>query len=103
MEYNTAEAFDAKATVDAQGVVRWLSNDSVPPGDILLAWARLGLPFDHEASKAAADRETRAIIAQYRNMRLQRGYTDEERAAMRAAFGPNEVVVDVLTGKQVDL
>lgn len=88
-------------TVDAAGVVRWDSNGSVPPLDILEDWAELGLPFDLEASKAADAVEWEEFATRYRAN--QQAPSDEEMFEMRAAFGPGAVVVDCISGRKTQL
>jgi hypothetical protein len=94
--YADTEAFYTRATTDIDGVVRWDSNGSVPPADILAAWAALGLPFILEASTAAREADLATFLAEYR--RSYTGPTAEQRAEQRAAFGPGVELVDVITG-----
>lgn len=82
------------------GVVRWKTNDRVPPKDLLELWKYGSKPFDYEESIRVSDIEIQQSIAEYKQFRAKHGYSDEERAEMKAAFG-NEPVVDVLTGKRV--
>jgi hypothetical protein len=42
-------------------------------------------------------------ITKYIENRQKYGYSDEELFEMEASFGPDEVVVDVFTGKTIDL
>lgn len=86
-------------------VVRWASNNSVPPADLRGLWARLGLisAEQAQASEETYQRELTAFLADYTAKRAQVGYSEEERAEMRAAFGPGETVVDVITGERFEL
>jgi len=97
-----ARAKFADAQVDDRGVVTWKSNGSVPPADCREQWARIGMPFDAEASEAERDRQVDETVRRYREARANR--TPEQRAEeafeMRAAFGPGETVVDVFTGER---
>jgi hypothetical protein len=43
------------------------------------------------------------FLKQYVANRAKYGYSDEELFEMQAAFGPDEVVVDVFTGKTINL
>jgi len=83
------------------GIVRWSSNNSVPPLDILEDWAELGLPFDLEASKAASDAEFAEFAARYRAQ--QKAPSSEHLAEMRNEFGPGTTVVDVISGRRIRL
>jgi hypothetical protein len=42
-------------------------------------------------------------IAQYIKSREMYGYSDEEMFEMQASFGPDEEVVDIFTGKTINL
>ena len=84
------------------GVVRWRSNDAVPPAECLDQLAAEGLVFDRRKTDVARESDLRAFAAQYRKARARRTpeQREEEAAEMRAAFGPGAVVVDVLTGER---
>lgn len=94
----TADKFEDTYVVD--GVVRWKSNDRIPPTDILELWHYIGKEFDYEKSLQVSDEETQKSIQAYRERRAARGYSQEELFEMGAAFG-NVPVVDVLTGKRI--
>jgi hypothetical protein len=83
------------------GVVRWQSNGAVPPADCCAQWARLGLAFDLAKTTAARDTELAAFLAEYR--RTATAPSAEQRAEMRAAFGPGTEVVNVITGRRTRL
>ncbi len=86
---------------DANGVIRWNSNNSVPPRDILeLAW------IDGKISEqtliislATKSEEDDAFLKQYILMRQKNGYSEEELCDINANFDPSETVVDVITGQ----
>ena len=90
----------SEATVAANGVVRWNSNGQVPPADVLAVWAEQGFTFDRAASTAAREADTAKFVAEYRRREARRVVSAEERAEMRAAFGPGTVVVNVITGRR---
>jgi len=48
------------------------------------------------------DRETQAFLAEYRRANKGRKRSAEEIFEMRAAFGPGETVVDVITGERFE-
>ena len=85
-----------------KGEIRWVSNNSVPPTDILEMAVVDGTITMEEffISREQKDIDTTRHFAQYADMREKRGYSAEERAEMRAEFGDEEVV-DVITGQQV--
>lgn len=64
--------------------------------------AGLGGRFDAALTKATRDEENAAFFATYRAQRA-RGYSAEEIAEMRAAFGPGETVVNIITGERIRL
>lgn len=43
------------------------------------------------------------FLKQYVANRAKYGYSDEELFEMQASFGPDEEVVDIFTGKTIDL
>jgi hypothetical protein len=85
------------------GVVRWSSNDSVPPADLLSDWFEAGCISKGtlRASLEARDVDTAAFCAEYRR-RQPAQPSAEELFEMRAAFGGAEVV-DVISGRRVRL
>ncbi len=93
---NLADRFQTDATV-TDGVVRWVSNNSVPPQDILDLWQHLGFVFDMKASQAAHEADTSAFLAAYRAANAN-GPGAEERAEARAAMGPGVEMCNVITG-----
>ncbi|WP_199032189.1 hypothetical protein [Ralstonia sp. ASV6] len=97
-----AVGFESDAAV-TDGVVRWNSNGRVPPQEILDLWAFLGKPFDPAKSTEARVAETKQFLADYRAQNDGRKPGDEELAEMRANFGPDARVVNVVTGDRYDL
>jgi hypothetical protein len=89
-------------TADGQ-VVRWMSNDTVPPLEILTELFIAGyitreIHFNSMNAKRADDA---AFLEQYVANRRKFGYSAEEKFEMRAAFA-GETVVDVFTGEVVE-
>lgn len=85
-------------------VVRWRSNDSVPPADLLEDWYRVDCidMTTLKMSQKARDAEVAAFCASYRRRQAARP-SSEELFEMRAAFGPGAEVVDVVSGRRVRL
>ena len=92
-----------EANLDADGVLRWTSNDQVPFPDMVEKFIEAGYPASLEACKAAREADCAAFAKRYREMRAREGYSAEERFEMRAAFGEGETVVDVVTGEKIRL
>ena len=92
-----AQQLRNEATI-TQGVLRWNSNNQVPFPDCIALAAHIGLPVDVAASNAARDADTDVFLAAYRK-RQPRRVSAEQRAEMRAAFGPGAKVVNVVTGR----
>lgn len=82
---------------DEDGILRWKSNDSVPPQDCL---EEMGLDDeDLHHCRVARDREIDEFLTRYRQAQEGRERTAEEMFELRAAFGPGVDVVNVITGK----
>jgi hypothetical protein len=80
------------------GVWRWKSNGRVPFDDLLY---EAGVsPAVREACRVARDRENAEAIEEYRRARKGRVPSQEELFEMRAAFGPDARIVNVLTGEK---
>jgi len=86
---------------DANGVIRWNSNNSVPPRDILeLAWIDGKISEQTlTISLATKSEENDAFLKQYILMRQKNGYSEEELCDINANFDSSETVVDVITGQ----
>ena len=86
---------------DANGVIRWNSNNSVPPRDILgLAWIDGKISEQTlTISLATKSEEDDAFLKQYILMRQKNGYSEEELCDINANFDLSETVVDVITGQ----
>jgi hypothetical protein len=84
-------------------VIRWNSNDTVPPKDILQSFVEAGLISMAVLNNSLDFKkvEDDAFLEQYIANRRKYGYSDEERFEMQAAFG-GETVIDVFTGEVVE-
>lgn len=94
----------ARTNIDSIGAITWQSNGQAPMSDMLAAWYYLGLVTASQVvhTTSLADSQAEAAIAAYRAAQPATP-SAEERAEMLAAFGPGETVVDVLTGRRVNL
>lgn len=99
----TSRKFEEDATVSAEGVVRWKSNDNVPPREVLEFWHHLKKPFDFELSLKTEQEDTDRFLEECRASMANREYSLEEMHEMRNAFGEGETIVNVITGKRTKL
>ena len=60
----------------------------------------MALEFTKEKNMEQNDLD---FLKQYVENRAKYGYSDEELFEMQASFGPDEEVVDVFTGRTIDL
>jgi hypothetical protein len=90
--------------IDGDGVGRWVTNNSVIPDDAASLIVAFGLApgLNVEATRAARVTDTREAIERYRASQPAEA-SAEEIAEMRAAFGPGQVIVDVITGRRTQL
>ena len=95
---------ETQTTIDEKGIMRWTTNNRVPPLDCL-EFAKFGLkiPVDIPASIAQGDKETQKDLQEYRIRMAEREITPEERFEMEAAFGKGTTIVDIITGKEIQL
>lgn len=88
-----------EATVEEDGAIKWNSNGQYLPADCCEKLVYGGFDFDNEATATKRAEQTAKTIEQYRKARAEYGYSKEEIAEMRNAFGKG-TVVDVFTGKR---
>jgi hypothetical protein len=81
-------------------VPHWKTGNRIPPKDILEFWHYCGLPFDFEKATIEREAETDRFLTEYRARMANYVPSDEEAFEMRAAFGPGEIVVNVITGQR---
>ena len=95
---------ETQTTIDEKGIMRWTTNNRVPPLDCL-EFAKFGLkmPVNIPASIAQGDREQQDAIEAYRRCEAERPISTEERYEMEAAFGKGSVIVDIITGREIEL
>lgn len=105
-EYPQAGRTDRSASTVLlhDGVLTWKKNGSVLMADVIADEHLENVPgYDAVKHGAARETQTSAVIASYRAARAKQGYSALELAEMRAAFGPGETIVDVITGEKVTL
>jgi hypothetical protein len=86
-------------------VVRWKSNDRVPPKDCLDEMLSFGWITKQEFDNSNEERdiETKKAIDEYRKVMAEYVPSPEEIFEMRANFGEGATVVNVITGKSIQL
>ena len=91
---------------DNLNVILWKSNDRSPMDDLMKLWLELGHIdlADFRATEKARKEQNDAFFAEYREARKNRTPEQiaEEAFELRAAFGPGETVVDVITGERFE-
>ena len=92
---------ETQATVDADGAIRWESNGRYLMDDFCEKLEYAGYAFSREATAAKRDAQNAESLAEYR--RNDKGFSREELAEAREAFGEGTTVVNVLTGKKTKL
>tara|TARA_B100000929_G_scaffold106789_1_gene84544 strand:- start:16 stop:438 length:423 start_codon:yes stop_codon:yes gene_type:complete len=104
------EDFNKRTYLDDAGVVRWVKSDNVPPADWLEDFKDLGLITEDakEKSLVAKDIDTTRAVTDYIESRKRWkeedpvGYDEAQREMAfeaRAAYGPGEECVNVITGE----
>lgn len=94
---------DGKLLIDEYGVAFWASNNRAVPEDIAYMGKYGGLPIDLRLTKELEDRQTKKSLEEYRERMKDHVYTEEELGEMRNSFGEGTVVVDVITGRRIQL
>ena len=89
------------ATVDENGVIRWNSNWNCIPDDFCEKLEYAGFKFNREATREARAFEVNVFLEGYR--KNYKGPSEEELSEMRSVFGEGSVVINVATGKQIQL
>ncbi len=92
---------DEKATVEADGAIKWNSNGRYLMDDFCEKLEYAGYPFDREATERKRDAQNAESLAEYR--RNSRGLSGEALAEARATFGEGTTVVNILTGERTEL
>jgi len=86
---------------DSEGAWRWNSSKRVPFDDMLETWNLSDA--DLKASREARDKDNTEFIREYRNRMANHVYSSESLYEMRAAFGKGARVVNIITGKTIQL
>ena len=98
---------DRSYRMAGSNVMRWNSNDKCIPHDIMLNLKRYGMvnAITVETTRIVELEEIDAFIKEYKALAGRRSAEQiaEERYVLRAAFGPGETVVNILTGERTEL
>lgn len=95
-----ADLESGQITIDPQGIARNCIGRAVMR-DVLEKLLLVTDKVDATATQATREAETAESIKSYRA--AHKGFSSEELAEMRAAFGEGTTVVNVLTGETVEL
>ena len=84
------------------GIMRWKSNDRVPPEEYVADAIREGFPADAAKCDAARSVDLKAFLAVYRMEQAQRTPEQiaEQRMEARAAMGEGVKMVNIITGEK---
>lgn len=98
------EVESGNITIDENGVAR-NSIGRVLMSDMLEKVAYLGYPVDVEATAEARISEVARSVREYNERQARRSDAEREEhmRELRAAFGPGQVIVDVLSGERYEL
>lgn len=100
----TIEMLDQNTYVDDSNVIRWKSNNSVPPVDCLELYVYIGKThFDYQLSLKTRESEESAFLENYREQESKRVISEEEMYELKASFGEGTTIVNVITGKEIKL
>ena len=85
-------------------VVFWSSNKRAVPNDLMVKWLALGFVSEQQVTdtRHKEQKQVSEFLAKYVKQRAERTPEQiaEEEYEMRAAFGPGETVVNVITGEK---
>ena len=85
-------------------VIFWSSNKRAVPHDLMLKWLALGFVSEQQVTdtRAKEQKQIAEFMVEYHKARAERTPEQiaEEEYEMRAAFGPGETVVNVITGEK---
>ena len=89
--------------IDEYGVAYWASNDNAIPQEVAEKAEYAGLPINRELTRQLEEEQSARSIQAYRERMKNHVYTAEELYEMRCAFGEGATVVDVITGRKIQL
>lgn len=100
----SSKDFLSNAIVEEDGAIKWESNGRYLMKDTMENVIANGFnEFSVEATNRKRDAQNSRFIQEYKERTEKVGYSNEEIQEMRNAFGKGAKVVDVLTGKVIEL
>lgn len=89
--------------VDDENIIRWKSNNAVPPEGCLDEMYADGFidKDQYDNSVIMREKETMITINKYKERMKNHVYSDEEKFEMRSVFGEGAIVINVITGEAV--
>lgn len=92
---------DEEAVVDEDGAISWKKNGSYLMDDFCEKLEYAGYQFSRTATAKKRAEQTEKFLEEYRKNQAEP--TEEELAEMRAAFPEGSKVVNVITGREIQL
>lgn len=90
-----------EATVEEDGAIKWNSNGNYLPDDCCEKLEYAGFNFSRQATAEKRAEQTRKFIEEYRKKQAEP--TEEELAEMRRNFPKGTKVVDIISGREIQL
>ena len=97
------EMFENDVRIDENGAVCWKSNGHYIMDDMIEQMVAAGCQFNIEATRKAREEQNAKFAAEYIKQQSNRQPSAEELSEMRAVFGTDAVVVDVISGRKIQL
>ena len=91
------------ATVEEDGAIRWANGGNYLMDDYCEILEYAGYPFSREATRIKREEQNAISIAEYKERMKNYVPTEEELYEMRAAFGDDVSVVDIISGSTIHL
>ena len=97
-----AERMRSKVETDAvycDGIMRWKSNDRIPPIKCVAMAAHIGMPVDVVKCTAFRDSETSAFLQLYRKNQIERSPAQKAQDASMAVRELGSDAMNIITGE----
>ncbi len=98
---NAVRKADEEAIVDSDGAISWKSNSNYLMDDFCERLEYAGYQFSRMATQEKRDEQDRKFIEEYR--KNQGEPSEEELNEMRATFPAGSRIVDVISGREIQL
>lgn len=90
-----------EATVEEDGAIKWNSNGSYLPDECCEKLEYAGFHFSRQATAEKRKEQNRKFIEEYRKNQAEP--TEQELAEMRSFFPEGSKVVDIISGREIQL